>query len=34
MHTITLTHQQCTESLNWDFPGGPAVKNPLCNAGG
>ena len=25
----TLVHK----GLNWDFPGGPVVKNPLCNAG-
>ena len=34
MHTTALTHQQCTESLTWDFPGDPVVRNPLCNAGG
>ena len=31
-------HQKTRETLvykglNWDFPGGPVVKNPLCNAG-
>lgn len=25
----TLVHKE----LNWDFPGGAAVKDPLCNAG-
>jgi len=23
----------CEISLSWDFPGGPGVKNPPCNAG-